>query len=334
MFFCPKGPAVRERRSGMKKRFLFMIILALCVLLTACGEQKAYDEACALFESGRYAEAIEMFQALGRYSDSSDRAKIARTRLEQTSAWHDGDKAENERALKYADAFTFLNSGRTQEAYEAFSSLGGYRDAANRLEHFTVLRGVLVGEEVHHISGGEDVLRGSAVYTYGADGKAVSRSGFCKLDKYGWFEDFNYHYGYDDAGNLARIDAVSASGSLSFSIEYEYNENGRPVRELYSDSYGKKHEFVRTYSYVDATDSSDGFTEIQEDEMFNGSAYPQATWQETYCAFGVASEKGSKYTILNHYAADGRQSDSVQILPDGSRYVTTYSYGDVYIYTP
>ena len=42
----------------MKKRFFFILILALCVLLTACGEQKAYDEACALFENGKYAEAI------------------------------------------------------------------------------------------------------------------------------------------------------------------------------------------------------------------------------------------------------------------------------------
>ena len=318
----------------MKKRFLFILILALCVLLTACGEQKAYDEACALFENGRYAEAIEMFHALGRYSDSTDRVKIAQTRLEQTSAWHDGDQAQNERALKYADAFTFLESGRTREAYEAFASLGTYRDAANRLEHFAVLRGALISEEVRHISNDEDVLRGNATYTYGADGLAVSRSGFCKLDKYGWFEDFNYHYSYDDSGELARIDAVNASGTLSFSIDYEYDENGRPVRELYSDSYGKKHEFTREYCYVDATDNSDGFTEITEYEMFNGCAYPQASWQESYCAFGVASEKGTGYTIVNHYGADGKCTDSVQILPDGSRYVTTYSYGDVYIYTP
>ncbi|MBQ3480906.1 MAG: hypothetical protein IJH48_01000 [Oscillospiraceae bacterium] len=318
----------------MKKRFLFMIILVLCVLLTACGEQKAYDEACALFESGRYVEAIEMFRALGRYSDSSDRAKIAQTRLEQTSAWHDGDAAENERALKYADAFTFLELGRTQDACETFASLGSYRDAEQRLAHFTVLRGALIGEEVRHISGEEDVLRGSASYTYGADGLAVSRSGFCKLDKYGWFEDFNYHYGYDGAGRLARIDAVNASGTLSFSIEYGYDENGRQVSERYADSYGKTREFTREYVFVDATDSTDSYTEITEYEIFNGSAYPESTWQESYCAFGVASEKSGEYTVVNHYGADGRRIDSVQTLPDGSRYVTTYRYGDVYIYTP
>ena len=217
----------------MKKRFLFILILALCVLLTACGEQKAYDEACALFENGKYAAAIEMFRALGSFSDSPDRVRIAETRLEQTNVWHDGGKLETERALKYADAFTFLESGRIRDAYDAFASLGAYRDAAQRLAHFTVLHGVLVGEEVHHLSGEENVLRGSATYTYGADGKAVSRSGFCKLDKYGWFEDFNYHYSYDDAGLLSRIDAVNASGTLSFSIEYSYNETGRPVREIY-----------------------------------------------------------------------------------------------------
>ena len=318
----------------MKKSAFFILIVALCVLLAACGEQKAYDEACALFENGRYAEAIEMFRALGDYSDSPDRVKIAETRLEQTSVWHDGDKAENERALRYADAFTFLESGRTQEAYEAFASLGGYRDAAEKLSHFTVLRGVLVGEDVHRLSGDEDLLRGSAVYTYDADGRAVSRSGFCKLDKYGWFEDFNCHYSYNEAGELSRIDAVAVSGSLSFSVEYFYDENGRPIRELYADSFGKTREFVKEYTYIDATDSSDGYTQIVESEIFNGNGYPQYIWQTSYCAFGVASEKCNEYTLVHHYGADGKRTDSVQLMPDGESYVTSYRYEDVYVYTP
>ena len=116
----------------MKKAGIFIVILALCVLLTACGEQKAYDEACALFETGRYAEAIEMFRALGDFSDSPDRIKIAETRLEQTSVWRDGGKSEADLALRYRAAFSDLEAGRTREAYEAFSSLGTYRDASAR----------------------------------------------------------------------------------------------------------------------------------------------------------------------------------------------------------
>lgn len=317
----------------MKKGAIFILIIALCVLLTACGEQKAYDEACALFENGRYAEAIEMFRALGEFSDSPDRIKIAQTRLEQTSVWHEGDKPELERALKYTDAFTFIETGRLREAYEAFASLGNYRDAAEQLSHFTVIRGALVGEEVHIVSDEGDILRGSASYTYGADGRAVSRSGFCRLDVYGWFEDFNYHYTYNASGWIERIDAVSASGTLSFSVEYSYNENGRPISELYSDSYGKTREFRYDYTYVDATDSTEGYTEVVENEMFNGNPFPQASWQESYCEFGVASMKSADYTIVNHYGADGRKTDSVQTFSDGSRYVTSYSYDDVYVYT-
>ncbi len=318
----------------MKKSVIFIVIVALCVLLAACGEQKAYDEACALFENGRYAEAIEMFRALGDFSDSPDRAKIAETRLEQTSSWHESDRSENERALRYADAFTYLESGRTREAYEAFASLGNYRDAAEKLSHFTVLQGVLVGEDVHHLSGGTDVLRGKAVYTYGADGLAVSRSGFCKLDKYGWFEDFNCHYGYDENGLLTRVDAVNASGSLSFTVEYSYDENGCLIRELYSDSYGKTREYRREYTYFDATDSSDGYTQIVESEIFNGIAYPLNTWQESYCAFGVASEKCADYTLVHHYGPDGKRTDTVQLLSGDESYVTSYRYEDMYVYTP
>ena len=318
----------------MKKAGIFIVILALCVLLTACGEQKAYDEACALFETGRYAEAIEMFRALGDFSDSPDRIKIAETRLEQTSVWRDGGKSEADLALRYRAAFSDLEAGRTREAYEAFSSLGTYRDASAQLEQFTVLKGALVGEETHVITSDSDELRGTAVYTYGPDGRIVSRSGFCKLDKYGWFENFTYHYTYDDSGSIARIDAVNDSGTLSFSIQYEYNENGRPVRELYSDSNGTKHEYASEYSYNNAAENAESYTEVVENEMFNGHAFPVNTWQESYCEFGVSTVKSASSTLVNHYGADGKKTDSVQTCADGSQYVTTYSYDDVYIYTP
>ena len=47
-----------------------------------------------------------------------------------------------------------------REAYAAFSSLGSYRDAAEQLQRFTVVRGALTGEEIHVIRDGEDTLRG------------------------------------------------------------------------------------------------------------------------------------------------------------------------------
>ena len=318
----------------MKKAGIFIVILALCLLLTACGEQKAYDEACSLFESGRYAEAIEMFRALGDFSDSHERIKIAETRLEQTSVWRDGGKSEADLALRYRAAFSDLEAGRTREAYEAFSSLGAYKDAAAQLNHFTVLKGVLVGEETHVVTDESDELCGTASYTYGADGRAVSRSGFCRLDKYGWSEDFTYHYSYDEAGCVARIDAVNGSGTLSFSIQYEYNENGRPIRELYADSNGTKHEYESVYSYSDAAENAEPYTEVLENEMFNGNAFPVNSWQESYCEFGVSTVKGASATLVNHYGPDGKKTDSVQTCADGSRCVTTYSYDDVYIYTP
>ena len=184
------------------------------------------------------------------------------------------------------------------------------------------------------ITSDSDELRGTAVYTYGPDGRIVSRSGFCKLDKYGWFENFTYHYTYDDSGSIARIDAVNDSGTLSFSIQYEYNENGRPVRELYSDSCGTKHEYVSEYSYNNAAENAESYTEVVENEMFNGHAFPVNTWQESYCEFGVSTVKSESSTLVNHYGADGKKTDSVQTCADGSQYVTTYSYDDVYIYTP
>jgi len=318
----------------MKKAVIFILTAALCVLLAACGEQKAYDEACDLFENGHYAEAIEMFRALGSYSDSPARITIAQTRLEQCSSRQSGESAENERALKYSAAMSYIEEGRTREAYETFAALGDYRDAAAQLDNFSIIRGALVSEEIHYISDGTDTLRGRAEYAYGADGTALSRSGFCRLEKYGWFEDFNYHYTYNDASLVSRIDAVNASGTLSFSIEYEYSEGGRVVRELYSDSYGTKHELVYEYSNGSDADGSGSYTQVVESEMFNGKPFPEATWQYSYCEFGVSSVKCGDYTIVYEYDADGRCVCCTQSYADGSRCVTDYCYGDVYLYTP
>ena len=301
----------------MRKAGIFMLILALCLLLTACGEQKAYDEACALFENGSYVEAIEMFRALGDYSDCVDRVRIAETRLEQSSSGRDAGAAAAERAAKYADAFTFLEQGRTRESFACFSALGSYRDAAEYIGNGT-----------------ESILRGTAEYNYGADGKAVSRSGFCKLDKYGWFEDFNYHYSYNENGFVSRIDAVNTAGNLSFTIDYEYNENGRPVRESYSDSNGKSHVFTYDYDFVDATDSGESYTAVRESELFNGNVFPQDERQERYCEFGVASVKGKDGSIVYRYEPDGKRSSAVQTTADGRKTVTYYFYDDVYVYTP
>ena len=307
----------------MKKAGIFMLILALCVLLTACGEQKAYDEACALFENGRYAEALEMFRALGDFADSSDRVRIAERRLEQSSNGAEAASAEAYRAGRYTDAIGYIELGRTRDAYYTFSELGDYRDSTEQLSRFTVLPGKLVSEEVRCADAEGEHLRGTAEYSYGADGRAVSRTGYARLDKYGWFEDFNYHYAYNDAGELERIDAVNSSGALSFSVEYEYGENGRLTREL-----------VYSYSAVAGIDGSGAYTEVVESEVYNGKAFPKRSWQYTYCEFGVASVKGEDSCTAYSYGQDGRLMRTVQTMPDGTKFITDYSYADVFVYTP
>lgn len=319
----------------MKRAGIFIAILGLCVLLTACGEQKAYDDACALFESGRYAEAIEMFMALGDYSDSADRIRIAQTRLEQTNASRNADDSIQENALIYNEAMSCIENGRTREAYLAFQSLGSYRDSEARQAQFTVIANALVSDQTHYISAsGEDTLRGSSVYTYGADKLAVSRSGFCRLERYGLFEDFDLVYSYDSAGRIVRTDGVSRNGNMSFTAEYSYNETGRVERESYSDSLGRNRSFSYEYTYHDATGDSEPYTEVIVNELFSGHPFPIETLQESYCEFGVSTVRCADYTLVNRYGPDGRCVKTIQTYSDGSRYETEYSYEYVYVYTP
>lgn len=53
----------------MKRCILMVVVLAL--LLVGCGNSD-YDKAMALYEEGKYGEAIALFQKLGEYEDSAE----------------------------------------------------------------------------------------------------------------------------------------------------------------------------------------------------------------------------------------------------------------------
>ena len=87
------------------------LILAVAMLLTLTGcNSSDYKKAASLYESGEYAEAAEMFEALGDYKDSADMVK----------------------ACNYQGALELSDAGKYQEALEIFLSLGDYEDCGEQ----------------------------------------------------------------------------------------------------------------------------------------------------------------------------------------------------------
>ena len=93
----------------MKKCILTGIVLAL--LLTGCGNSN-YKKAMALYEDGKYEEAIVLFLELGDYEDS----------------------AEKVTACNYGIAVNFYNSGDYETAMNLFTTLGDYEDSAQKIQ--------------------------------------------------------------------------------------------------------------------------------------------------------------------------------------------------------
>ena len=93
----------------MRKLFALILSLVMLVMLTGC-DSSDYKKAVSLYESGEYAEAVEMFEALGDYEDSAEMVK----------------------ACNYQIALELTKAGKYQEALVMFVSLGDYEDCAEQ----------------------------------------------------------------------------------------------------------------------------------------------------------------------------------------------------------
>ena len=88
------------------------------IILPAQAQKEAYAKAQALFDAGRYQEAISAFGALEDYKDSVARISECNTAI------LDG---------KYNDAIALMDAGEYAEAISAFEALEDYKDSVARI---------------------------------------------------------------------------------------------------------------------------------------------------------------------------------------------------------
>lgn len=93
----------------MKKIAAFILALAIMGTLAGC-DRSDYKKAVSLYDSGEYAQAMELFEELGDYEDSSTMVK----------------------ACSYQIALDFADAGNYQDALTIFQSLGDYADSSQR----------------------------------------------------------------------------------------------------------------------------------------------------------------------------------------------------------
>ena len=112
----------------MRRQIVILLVL-LCILLSACGkpepaqeaptqEELAYQQALELFEQGDYTAAATIFTGLGSYQGSQYML------------------SEINMAQKYDEAMALVAAQKYPEAFRALSELGDYKDVAQQLQRF------------------------------------------------------------------------------------------------------------------------------------------------------------------------------------------------------
>lgn len=99
----------------MKRIILIILSLTLLLCLSGC-KSSDYKDACLLQESGAYQAALDIFEGLGSYKDSAERAQLCAN------------------ILTYQEAAALQGAEEYKEAAELFGEIAGYEDAAARGE--------------------------------------------------------------------------------------------------------------------------------------------------------------------------------------------------------
>lgn len=123
----------KRRKATNKKIAIFSALfatIAAVVLVFSCwlypdiiAPSKAYNEADALFNEGKYDEAASAFQALGDYKDSSQRLEdVIRCMMDDI----------------YEYGLQLMQQQDYEVAIEQFELLDGYKDAETKIEEATI----------------------------------------------------------------------------------------------------------------------------------------------------------------------------------------------------
>ena len=96
-----------------------LIVAAVVLYFTVIEPNQRYNAAKALYDEGKYVEAINAFQEMNGYRDSEAQIEACKTAIKDRD---------------YDAAVALYNAGKYEEAIAAFQAMKGYRDSAAQIE--------------------------------------------------------------------------------------------------------------------------------------------------------------------------------------------------------
>jgi len=113
----------KRRRRNKKKSVIITAIVAACIVFLVLLKiiiipAVSYSKAIALYDAGKYNEAITAFESLGSYKDSTTKITECKEAIKEVT---------------YLSAVSLYDVGKYEQAKRIFESLNGYKDSTTKI---------------------------------------------------------------------------------------------------------------------------------------------------------------------------------------------------------
>ena len=235
--------SIQAANEIRKKKITALVVVIILAVGIAAGvfvwtnnRKTNYEKAIAAFNQQDYAQAIQLFESLNGYQDSSDKLQESHYRLGASylaSGKYDQAESEFKQAGDYGDASTQANESVYRQAVEyfvandydeaiwAFDSIGGYRDAEAKAMESRYNQGVLL------ISNGDyddalNYLGAAGDYPGALEAKdqVCNTLGMMALDNEEYAKAISY---FDQMSEQSYESKQALANSLSQRISYNYD---------------------------------------------------------------------------------------------------------------
>ena len=350
----------KQSRGRILKRILLVLIPMLLIAAIAAGvyvftsrRNAIYEEASRLYAAGDYAEAALRFEKLGHFRDSAELAAKAK-------------KADAEIA-SYARAKKFLENERWDDAYGAFTDLGGYLDSAELAQEALYRKGLSLIEQGQYGEARELFLdlksyRDSLSIAFHFFDRLLSEEVSLNPECNG---PLTTDYRYDEYGRVAeKTERFSAYPGMEDRVYlYSYEDDGSYT--IIESQVGRRYDAAGAY-----LGQGDVLSTVYEYDYYpdgtihyrigldavTGEYRSSAAYDEHGNLVALQNEDGTSYTLLNEYDGDkltkqerfnadgtmlsrtsfeyddkGRMKRATFLTPGAASTVTAlYTYGPVY----
>lgn len=234
----------------MKKVISLVLVLVMCLSLTACKSKEARNVEKLIDAIGEVTlgseSAIISAENAYRALTEEDTAEIENYEILTTARTTlDALIYEAEMNAKYDNALALLKAEDYEGAYNAFVELGDWKDALDYVGRFTVLENVVL-EETQNLHKNLVELTSVIHYDYDSHGRVVQKTGDY-LDYYcfglsAYTTGNIWTYEYDSDGDLTCVKHYTQDG-VYLVIEFTYDESHLLTSGSMTTNFGKDNLF-------------------------------------------------------------------------------------------